>query len=62
MVEIEGKILNASISSLIDPGDFLSYVSPNIFDTCKLNKEKREKLFLVQLDTSTKRNVSELVK
>ena len=62
MVEIEGKISNASISSLIDPGAFQRYGSPKILDTCKLNKEKHEKSWLVQLATSTKRKVSELVK
>ena len=62
MVEKEGKVSNTSISNLIDPLAFRSYVSPNIVDTCKLNKVKHEKPWLVQLATSTKRKVSELVK
>ena len=38
MVEIEGNILNASISILIDLGAFRRHVSPNIVDICKLGK------------------------
>ena len=62
IVEIEGKISNTSISILVDMGSFRSYVSPNIVDTCKLKKVKHEKPWLVQLATSTKRKVSELVR
>ena len=62
LVEIEGKVSDASISILIDPVACRRYVSLKIVDTCKLNKEKHEKLWLVQLATGTKRNVSELVK
>ena len=54
MVEIEGKILNISISILIDPSAFQSYVSPKIADVCKLGKVKHDKPWLVQLATSTK--------
>ena len=43
MAEIEGKILNTSISILIDPGDFQSYVSTKIVDECKLGKVKHDK-------------------
>ena len=49
MVEIEGKILNASISILIDPCACWRYVSPIIIDECKLGKVKHEKPCLVQL-------------
>ena len=62
MVEIEGKILNTSISILIDPGAFRSYLSPNIVDVCKLGKVKHHKTRLVQLSTCTKKKVSEVVK
>ena len=62
MVEIEGKILNTSISILIDPGDCRSYVSPKIVDVCKLGKLKHDKPWLVQLATCTKRKVSEFFK
>ena len=54
MVEIEGKILNASISILIDPSACQSYVSPKIVDECKLSKVKHVKPWLVQLDIGTK--------
>ena len=49
MVEIEGNILNISISILIDPSAYQSYVSPKIVAVCKLGKEKHDKPWLVQL-------------
>ena len=54
MVEIEGKILNTSISILIDLGAFWSYVLPKIVDDCKLGKVKHDKPWLVQLATGMK--------
>ena len=57
MVEIEGKILNTSISILIDPGACRSYVLPKIVDVCKIGKFKHDKPWLVQLATSTKHKV-----
>ena len=54
MVDIEGKILNTSISIPIDPGAFRSYVSPKIVDVCKLGKVKHDKPWLVQLATGRK--------
>ena len=54
MVEIEGNILNTSISILIDLGACWSYVSPKIVDVCKLGKLKHDKHWLVQLATGTK--------
>ena len=54
MVEIEGMIKNQTISILIDPGAILSYISPIIFELCKLVPEKFDKLWLVQLGTGTK--------
>ena len=62
MVEIEGKILNTSVSILIGPGAFRSYVAPKIIDICKLGKVKHDKPWLVKLATSTKRKFSEIVK
>ena len=62
MVEIEGNILNTSISILIDPGAFQSYVSPKIVDVCKLGKVKHDKPWMVQLSTRTKQKVLEIVK
>ena len=62
MVEIEGKILNTSVSILIDPGACWSYVAPNIVGLCKLGKVKHVKPWMVQLATGTKQKVSEIVK
>ena len=39
-----------------------SYVAPKIIDLCKLGKVKHVKPWLVQLSTSTKRKVSEIIK
>ena len=62
MVEIEGKILNNSISILIYPSACRSYVSPKIVDECKIGKVKHDKPWLVQLAIGTKHNVLEIVK
>ena len=62
MVEIEGKILNTSISILIDLSAFQSYVVPKIVDLYKFGKVKHDKTWLVQLATGTKREVSKIVK
>ena len=62
MVEIEGKILNTSISILIDPCACWSYVSPKIVDVYELGKVKHDKPWLVQLAIGTKWKVSEIVK
>ena len=62
MVGIEGKILNTSILILIDLGAFRSYVSPKIVDVCKLGSVKHDKPWMVQLATSMKHKVLEIVK
>ena len=62
MVEIEGKVSNTSISILINPDAFQSYLSPKIVDLCKLDKVKHEKPWLVQLAMSQKQKVSKIVK
>ena len=62
MVEIEGKILNTSISIPIDPGACKRYVLPKIVDVCKLEKVKHDKPWMVQLSTCTKHKVLEIVK
>ena len=62
MVEIEGNVLNTSISILIDPGACWSYISPKIVDECKLGKVKHAEDQLVQLATGTKWKVSKIVK
>ena len=43
VVEIEGKIHDTRISVLIDPGDTLSYITPDIVELNKLKKQKHEK-------------------
>eukprot|EP00253_Pinus_taeda_P012331 PITA_12331 len=62
MVEFEGKILNLSISVLIDLGATLSYISPKIVEQCKFQPEKFRNPWLVQLATGTKRRVMAKVK
>ena len=62
MVEIEGKLLNTSISILIDLGACWSYVSPKIVDDCKLGKVKHDKPWLFQLAIGMKHKVFEIVK
>ena len=54
MVEIEGKILNTSVSILIDLCACRSYVAPKMVDICKLGKVKHHKPWMVQLATGTK--------
>ena len=54
MVDIEGNILNTSISIPVEPDAFQSYVSPKIVDVCKLGKVKHDKTCFVQLATGTK--------
>jgi hypothetical protein len=61
MVEVEGMLNNEPISILIDPGASLSYISPRVVKMCKLQKNKFEKSWLVQLATGTKRKVTEFV-
>ena len=62
MVEIKGMINSQPISILIDPSASLSYISPRIFELCKLVSENFNKSWLVQLATDTKRKVTSLVK
>jgi hypothetical protein len=61
VVEIEGMISNHLVSILIDPGSNLSYIDPKVVDKCKLQPQKHTKTWLVQLATSTKRRVAEVI-
>ena len=54
MVEIEGMLKDKPISILNDRGASLSYVSLRIVELYKLQKDKFEKSWLVQLATCTK--------
>lgn len=58
MVEFEGKIVDHSISILIDPGESLIYISPKIVDLGRLLVAKFSSPWLVQLATWTKRRVT----
>ena len=58
MVEVEGMIVDQSISVLIDPGASLSYISPQMVEKCKLKSEKFQLSWLVQLATGTKMKVT----
>ena len=42
MLEVEGKILNALVSILIDVGASLSYIAPRVVKKCTLTKENRK--------------------
>ena len=54
--------MNTCVSILIDSSACWSYFAPKIVDICKLGKVKHDKPWLVQLATSTKWKVSEIVK
>ena len=62
MVEVEGKILQTSISISREVGSNLSYISSKIVKKWKLTKERHRKSWLIQLQTSTKIKVMEIVK
>ena len=40
VVEVAGKIVEQSISILIDPGSTQSYISPRVVEVCSLRKNK----------------------
>ena len=61
MVEVAGKIVEKSVSILIDPGSTHSYITPRVVDICAFKKLMHGRSWLVQLATGTKRNVSEVV-
>ena len=61
MVEVAGKIVEQSVSILIDPDSTHSYITPRVVDICAFKKVKHSKPWLVQLATGTKRKFSEVV-
>jgi hypothetical protein len=61
VAEIEGMIFNHLVFVLIDPGSNLSYIAPRDVDKCKIQPQKQTKPWLVQLATSTKRRVAEVI-
>ena len=54
MVEMEGNIVDQSVTVLIDPGASLSYISPQVVEKCNIKTEKFQQSWLVQLATGTK--------
>ena len=55
------KIVEQSISILIDPGSTHSYITPRVVDICAFKKARHRKSWLVQLAMGTKRKVNEVV-
>ena len=51
MVEVAGKIIEQSVSILIDPSSTHSYISPTVVEICAFKKVKHSKSWLVQLAT-----------
>jgi hypothetical protein len=62
MIEVEGMINNRPLVILIYSGASHSYVDPRVVESLHLTRNKHERSWLVQLDTRTKRKVTELVK
>ena len=59
VVEVAGKIVEQSVSIIIDPSSTHSYITPRVVENCAFKKVKHRKSWLVQLATGTKRKVSE---
>jgi hypothetical protein len=51
MIEVEGKINNHPIASLIDSGTSHSYINSNIIERFHLQRSKHNKYWLVNLAT-----------
>ena len=62
MVEVEGEIVEQTVSILIDPRSTHSYITPRPVEMCTLEKSKHRISSLVQLATRTKKKVSEVVR
>ena len=61
VIQVAGKIVEQSISILIDPGSTHSYISPRVVWLCAPRKANHIKSWLVHLATGTKRKVNEMV-
>ena len=61
VVEVVGKIVEQSVSILIELGYTHSYITPRVVESCAFKKVKHRKSWLVQLATGTKRKISEVV-
>jgi len=62
IIEMDDKLCDQLVSILIDPGSNYSYVSPDLVDKCRLNKEVNAESWLVQLATGTKKRVHHYVR
>jgi hypothetical protein len=51
VVDLEGIIYKQPISILIELGSNISYASPQVVETCSLQRKKHAKAWLVQLST-----------
>ena len=61
MVEVAGKIVEQSVSILIETGYNHSYIAPRVVEIYAFKKVKHRKSWLLQLSIRIKRNVSEMV-
>ena len=62
VVEVEGEIVEQTVSVLIDPRSTHSYITPRLVELCTLKKLEHRRSWLVQLATRTKKKVSEVVR
>ena len=61
VVEVESKIVEQSISILIDLGFTHSYITPRVVEIFSFKKVNHRESWLVHLATGTKRKVNEVV-
>ena len=61
VVKVTGKIVEKSISILIELSSTHSYIAPKVVEVCALRKAKHRNSWLVHLATGTKRKVNEVV-
>jgi hypothetical protein len=61
MIEVEGKINNQPIAILIDSRATHSYLDPKMVEIFHFPRSKLGKPWMVQLDTISKRKISEMV-
>ena len=61
VVEVEGEIVEQTVSVLIDPGSTHIYITPRFVEMCPWKKSKHRRSWLVQLATGTKKKISEVI-
>ena len=62
MVELEGEIVEQTVSILIDPRSTHNYITPGLVEMCTLKKSKHRRSWLFRLATGTKKKVNEVVR